>query len=232
MTLSMPASGETDADVIERLLRARHSCRGFKSDQVPQELIERMFVIAQRTASWCNSQPWKVIVTRGAETDSFRDAVFAQATTHEPTPDIPYPAEYRDVYLERRRECGFQLYHSVGVERGDKAGGMKQTLQNFRLFGAPHVAIIHTEKVLGPYGAVDCGGFVANLLMAAEALGLGAIAQAAIASQAAFVHKYFNIPADRDIVCAVSFGYEDKAHPTNSFRTSRADLKDVVDWRG
>lgn len=232
MPLSKPAATETDANVLERLLRARHSCRGFKADQLPDALIERMFAIAQRTASWCNSQPWKVVVTRGAETERFRQALMAHAAAHAPTPDIPYPGEYRGVYLERRRECGFQLYDSVGVPKGDKAGGMKQVFENFRLFGAPHVAIIHSDKALGPYGAVDCGAYVANLLTAAEALGLGAIAQAAVASQGALLHDHFGIPDDRQIVCGVSFGYEDKSHPANAFRTSRADLADVIDWVG
>lgn len=230
--LPQAAPSHPDADVFERLLRARHSCRGFRPDPVPRALIERLFAIAQRTASWCNSQPWKVIVTRGAETERFRQALMAHAASHAPTPDIPYPGEYRGVYLDRRRECGFQLYDSVGVPKGDKAGGMKQVFENFRLFGAPHVAIVHSEKALGPYGAVDCGAYVANLLTAAQALGLGAIAQAAVASQGALLHEHFGIGDDRQIVCGVSFGYEDESHPANGFRTSRADLKDVIDWAG
>lgn len=232
MAMPQAAPSHPDADAFERLLRARHSCRAFRPDPVPRALIERMFAIAQRTASWCNSQPWKVVVTHGAETERFRQALMAHAQTHAPTPDIPYPGEYRGVYLDRRRECGFQLYDSVGVPKGDKAGGMKQVFENFRLFGAPHVAIVHSEKALGPYGAVDCGAYVANLLTAAEALGLGAIAQAAVASQGALLHEHFGIGDDRQIVCGVSFGYEDESHPANGFRTSRADLKDVIDWAG
>jgi hypothetical protein len=30
------------------------------------------------------------------------------------------------------------------------------------------------------------------------------------------------------MVCAVSFGYEDTAHPANSYRTSRAPLEQAV----
>jgi len=36
------------------------------------------------------------------------------------------------------------------------------------------------------------------------------------------------IPADRLVVCGISFGYEDKAHPANGFRTERAALAEVV----
>lgn len=73
---------------------------------------------------------------------------------------------------------------------------------------------------------------VANLLTAAEALGLGAIAQAAVASQGALLHDHFGIPDDRQIVCGVSFGYEDKSYPPTPSARSRADLKDVIDWVG
>jgi nitroreductase len=29
----------------------------------------------------------------------------------------------------------------------------------------------------------------------------------------------------------ISFGYEDEAHPANGFRTGRAPLEEVVEWR-
>ena len=75
---------------------------------------------------------------------------------------------------------------------------------------------------------MDCGGYVANLLNAAEALGLGAIAQAAIGMYADTVRDELGIPTDRSIVCGVSFGYTDPEHPANAFRTERADVSDVV----
>ncbi|MEK9641783.1 MAG: nitroreductase, partial [Paracoccaceae bacterium] len=31
-------------------------------------------------------------------------------------------------------------------------------------------------------------------------------------------------------LCAISFGYEDKEHPANQFRTTRAELDEVVAW--
>jgi hypothetical protein len=36
------------------------------------------------------------------------------------------------------------------------------------------VAIIHTDEPLG-YGAIDCGAYVSNFMLAAQALGLGTI---------------------------------------------------------
>ena len=55
-----------DAAVLSRLLASRYSCRAYKPEPVPHDLIEQMLLIAQNTASWCNSQPWQTIVTEVA----------------------------------------------------------------------------------------------------------------------------------------------------------------------
>src|SRR5712691_7774237 len=220
-----------DAAVLQRLLDRRYSCRAFRPDPVPQATIENLLALAQRTASWCNSQPWQVIVTRGAGTERFRDAIHAYAAAHaDGTPDFPFPREYRGVYLARRRESGFQLYDAVGVPRGDRAAYARQMLENFRLFGAPHVAIITTDEALGVYGAIDCGGYVANFLLAAEAHALAAIPQAALAHHAPFVRAHFGLPGDRRMVCGISFGFAERAHPANSYRTTRAAVADAVSF--
>jgi nitroreductase len=217
-----------DMDVLERLLRGRHSCRSFLDRPVPEELIARMLQYAQLTASWCNTQPWQVEVTRGQATKAFRSAYLAELTAGEPTPDLPFPVEYVGVYQQRRRECGMKLYTSVGIDRADLAARDRQARRNFEFFDAPHVLIVTTDAGLGAYGAVDCGAYVAQLLLAAQALGLGAIAQAALASHSPFVRKHFGLDDRRIVVCGLSFGYADAQHPANRFRTSRAEVTEAV----
>ena len=219
-----------DSEALERLLAARHSCRGFRPDPVPRDIIERMLSLAQRTASWCNAQPWRVSITEGAATDRFRAALLGHVAANPAKPDIAFPREYRGVHLARRRECGFQLYESVGIARGDRDASARQTLENFRLFGAPHVAIVTTDEALGVYGAVDCGAYVGNFMLAAQSLGVATIAQAALAAYSQFIREFLALPAERQIVCGISFGYEDANHPANKFRTSRAPLSEAVTW--
>ena len=220
-------------EVLEQLLASRYSCRAFKPEPVPRKVIERLVTAAQRTASWCNSQPWQLVITSGAETKKFRDVMYAAATSGEPeAPDFPWPREYKGVYLERRRESGFQLYNTLGIPRGDKAAYAKQALENYNFFGAPHVAIITTAEELGIYGAVDCGLYVDTFMLAAQALGLGTIAQAALARRSDVVRKYFKLGDDRRVVCGISFGYPDHDHIVNSYRTSRATLGDAVKFVG
>jgi nitroreductase len=220
-----------DHQVLDRLLSQRYSCRAFLPDAVPRESIEQILRTAQRTASWNNVQSWGVHLVTGAGTDRFRRALSAHAASGaEHRRDIPGPREYAGIYLERRRACGFGLYAAVGVERGDKAGYIRQTSRNFVFFDAPHVAVVTCEEALGPYSAVDTGGYVANFMTAAQSLGVATIAQGALGEFADFIHAYLGIPDTRQIVCGISFGYPDPDHPANSFRTDRAELDEVVTW--
>ena len=161
--------------VLEELLNERYSVRAFLPQEVPRETIEHILTVSQRTASWCNSQPWQVLIARG-----------------------------------------------------DKMAYAKQALENYNFFGAPHVAIIHTDEPLGIYGAVDCGAYVGNFMLAAQALGLGTIPQAALARHSGLIRRHFNLASDRKVVCGISFGYADHAAKVNSYRTSRASVADTV----
>lgn len=219
------------AELLKHLLAVRVSHRAFTPEPVPQTTIEEILRTAQLTASWCNSQPWQITVTSGAGTDRLREALGAAIRSGQvETPDIPFPREYRGVYRDRRRESGFQLYTALGIERGDRERQREQSQQNFAFFGAPHVAIIHTDEALGPYGAVDCGGYVNNFLLAATAHGVGSVAQAALAMYPSVLRRELGLGDDRTIVCGISFGYPDLDHPTNRYRTARAPIDQVVEW--
>ena len=215
--------------VIEEVMAERFSCRAFLPQAIARPTIERILNAAQKTASWCNSQPWRLEITSGAATTKFRDVMSAAASSGQPmSGDFPFPREYRGVYLERRRESGFQLYNAVGIAKGDKAGYAQQALQNFSFFGAPHVAIVHTDEALGVYGAIDCGGYVTSFMLAAQALGVATVPQAALAFHSELVRKHFGLPDDRRVVCGISFGYPDRDHKANSYRTTRAGIADTV----
>jgi len=215
---------------FEDLLAARYSCRAFLPRAVERPTIERILDIAQRTPSWCNAQPWQAHITCGAATERFRAGLFAHAKANKAEPEYPFPREYRGVYLERRRECGFQLYEAVGVARGDREASGRQGMENYRLFGAPHAMMVTTDEALGVYGVLDCGAWVNNFMLAARSLGVASIAQAALAAQPKFMREFFGIGEDRRIVCGMSFGYEDPQHPANRFRTRRAARAEVARW--
>ena len=215
---------------FEHLLERRYSCRGFLSRPLERATIERILEVAQRTPSWCNAQPWQVHITAGAATERFRAMLLAYVQSHKATPEFEFPREYRGVYLERRRECGFQLYDAVGVAKGDRAASARQGMENYRLFGAPHALVVTTDEALGVYGVLDCGAWVNNFMLAASAAGVACIAQAALAAHPKPLRDFFGIGEDRRIVCGMSFGYADAQHPANKFRTRRANKEEVASW--
>lgn len=220
------------AETLDALLTSRHSCRAYRPDPVPDQIIEQILTTAQRVPSWCNAQPWNVILTRPVETDRLRDAFYAHAQANAHDSDIAFPASYKGAYKDRRRACGFALYDAVGIEKGDRAASAQQMMENFRFFGAPHVALITSEAALGPYGLLDCGAYVTAFTLAAQAQGVASIPQAALAGFSPFLRDWFDISEHRHIVCGISFGYADANHPANAFRTDRAPLDQVVTFKG
>jgi nitroreductase len=132
--------------ILNNVLQERYSCRGFLSDCVPHATIERILVAAQRTASWCNAQPWQIAILTGAATIRIREKPLEHVQHVRSQPDLAWPLEYHGAYQERRRECGLQLYGAVGIARGDTRAAEQQRLENFRFFGAPHVAIVTTDR--------------------------------------------------------------------------------------
>jgi nitroreductase len=227
--MNSSAEPQQPTAVLAALLNDRYSCRAYRADAVPRATIDTILSLAQRTASWCNSQAWQVFVASAAATERLRAELLEYIRSHPVHPDFPWPA-YQGVYLERRRECGLQLYKATGVVRGDAEAAERQRMENFRFFGAPHVALVTTDESLGIYGAIDCGAYVSNFALAARAMGVGCIAQAALAAHPDFWRERLALTPDRKVVCGISFGFEDPAHPANSFRTSRAPVAQAAKW--
>ena len=217
---------DTDFVALDRVLAGRRSCRGFTDQQVPREIIERLLTAAQRTASWCNTQPWQVVITSGAATDRLREGMLTRPDGV--GSDFDFPTGYSGVLADRRREVGWQLYEAVGVERGDREASGREMMRNFAFFDAPHLAVISAPRELGTYGAIDCGLYVNSFLLAAEALGLATCAQAAVAGRSPLLREWFDLGDDRAVVCGISFGYADPDHPSAAFTSHRAPIGDAV----
>ena len=216
---------------FKNVVRQRYSARLFRPDPVPDDTLREVLELAQQTPSWCNCQPWQVVITRGDATERFRRALYAHARSGaQPQPDFAFPAAYLGVYRDRRKVCGVQLYQSLSIGKEDRQAAAEQSLENFRFFGAPHVAIVTTDQALGVYGALDCALYVQTFLLAARNAGVDSIAQAALASYPHFIREFFGISAERQVICGISFGYADGTHAIHSYRTERASVDAVVSF--
>jgi len=214
---------------IDEAIRSRYSARRYMNKVVPHDTILHILELAQQSPSWCNTQPWQVTLLSGNALERFRAALFDHARGGlQGVPDFPFPQAYLGAYRDRRKVCGVQLYEALGIGKNDRKASTDQALENFRMFGAPHVAIVTTDEALGVYGAIDCGVYVATFMYAAKSLGVDTIAQAALASYPDFMRRFFGLTPDRKIVCGISFGYADEEHPIHSYRTERAAVGDAV----
>ncbi len=216
---------------LEQLLHERISIRKFKAQPVPRTIIERILRMAQRTPSWCNIQPWQVALVSGDALSSLRERMWRHASTGaRPHPDFAFPPAYEGAHRDRRKVCGVQLYTALGIGKDDRAAAAQQSLQNFRMFDAPHLALIMVDDYLGFYGAFDCGLYVMNFMLAAQSMGVGTIAQAALASYPDLIREQLGLLPTRKLICGISFGYAEREHAIHGYRTERADIAEGVQF--
>ena len=213
---------------LNNLLDQRYSCRAFLNKAVPKSTILKILSCAQKVPSWCNAQPWEVSIVSEDKLESLKKLTTKAGLDRLHKPDIKFPLAYEGVYKQRRRECAEQLYGSIGINISDRDASFKQTLKNYEFFDAPCVVIITSPKNLGSYGLLDCGAFITALTLAATAIGIASIPQAAIAGVAPVVREFLGLSSTRDIVCAVSLGYPDVNNPVNKFRTTRANEQYLI----
>lgn len=223
-------SKSTAQITLNDLTAARFTCRAYQHKALDVELIRTIVDLASRSASWCNVQPWQLVITETLEsTERFRQALMERvASQAKAVSDFPFPINYEGVYGERRRGAGIALYSALGIGRKDVERADEQARRNFSLFDAPHVAIVTVPTDLGPYALVDVGGFISSFLLAAQAYGVATTPQGALAKHASFVREYFDIPETQQMVCGISFGFADFDNPANQFRTTRARIDEIM----
>ena len=217
---------------LTELLASRRSARGYLPEPVPEAVLRTLFGAAQRAASWCNVQPWRVAVTGGAATRELSAALVAAAKRGFPQPDLPFPLDYPEPYLAHRRACGGALYTAMGIARDDKASRYVAWLRNYDFFGAPHVAIVAADKRLFPYALIDVGVWLGTLLAQATAMGLDTCPMAAVAAYPAPIRRLLPVADTDAILFGLAIGHADPAAPANACRTTRDPVDSNVAFIG
>jgi nitroreductase len=214
---------------VQKALEGRFSCRKFAETPLPRTVINDLLKTVQKTASWCNTQPWSIDVISGESLKRLSDSLIQSASRGDvPNPDFDFPEQYSGVFRERRKVCGLQLYDSVGIQKGEVEKTKEQSLENFNFFSAPHALFISTPKELGLYGALDCGLYISSFMLLAQDLGINTIAQAAVASYPDVIRQHVQIDINRYLLCGISFGYGEESHPVNRYRTERESIENVA----
>lgn len=225
-------AGSTPQDVatLQDVAARRRSVRGFLSTPVPDAVLQSVLATAQRAPSWCNIQPWRIVLTRPDATAALGQRLQAAAQLAGDQSEVPFITEYPEPYKQHRRACGLALYQAMAIARDDVAGRADAWLRNFRFFDAPHAMVVSCARALGPYAYVDVGVWLGYLLMAAQAAGLGTCPLASVATQPQVLRETLQIPDDETILFGIAMGWPDDHAPANQCRTERAALADNVRW--
>jgi nitroreductase len=219
---------------VDAAITGRRSTRAYLDRPVPHDMLKRILATAARAPSGSNIQPWKVWVVEGVAKTRLTEALLRRVAAGDEGqwPYNYYPVKWRDPYLARRRACGFGLYNTLGIARGDTAAMKAQTAQNFTFFGAPVGLIFSIDRDMEIGSWLDYGMFLQSIMIAARAEGLETCAQAAFAPYHDTVETELKIPHDQLVFCGMSVGYADPAAQVNGFVTERIALDDFVTWVG
>ena len=226
-------------DVAETIEK-RKSIRAYKQQQVPRELIKEIIDTAVRSASWANSQPWEFVIAGGQTVEEIQKAceerVMTGATMN---PDIAAPPGFPDPYDSRRRDLGRKMFEVMGIGREDKEKRMQWGLLGFKLFGAPNVIYILTDRSFYHQDAgtnvwplFDCGLVAQNIMLLATMKGLGTIPEIQAVAYPDILRKILDIPDSKLIVLGIAIGYPDSDHPINKLRTEREAADKLTSWKG
>jgi nitroreductase len=217
---------------VEDAIAGRHSVRAYLPKPVARETIEKILTIAGRAPSGTNVQPWHVYVLQGAKRAQLSAELLQlhEAGTLGRREYNYYPEEWREPYLGRRRACGFGLYKTLGIPRGDTAAMKAQHGLNYNFFGAPVGLMFAIDSYLEKGSWLDTGMFLQSVMLAARGEGLETCPQAAFAYHPEPVKRAAGIPDWQTLVCGMALGYEDKSAPVNSFITEREPLGSFVNW--
>ena len=223
--LSTPA-----AEVFEAA-RTRRSIRAYKPDAIPAETLRDIVALGRYAPSGSNIQPWCVHVMTGDTLKRVGGAIQRAFLNDEPGHQRDYnyytdPIE--EPYLARRRACGWGLYGTLGIGRGDHEKSRAYRASNYVFFGAPAGLVLTIDRTLEIGSWFDYGMFAQTLMLAARARGLHTCAEASIASYPDIVRRELGITRDWTILCGMAMGYAEEAAVVNTFQPSRIALDDYA----
>ena len=215
---------------FDDVVLARRSLRAFLPQPVATNTLERVFELAQRAPSNCNTQPWLTHVASGSSLEALREELPRRFMNGEMSLDFPYDGVYQGAYKERQYGSAQALYDAVGIAREDKARRQEQFMRNFIFFDAPHVAFLFLPEPFGLREATDLGMYAQTLMLAMTAHGLGSCPQTALSFEADVIRELLGVDAGNKLLFGISFGHPDPQAPVNQCETDRAALADCVQF--
>lgn len=186
---------ENTKTVID-VIKHRRSIRRYKKDALPKETVEQLLDAARYAPTALGKQTCHFLVATDA-------AVLKEVAA----------------ILQGRLEFGLRwrpiLKWFVKSLRDPKVARIGERLReekrNIIFYDAPCVVFFATRKDES-YGEADCLLAAQNLMIAAEAMGIGSVmlGTALMANKLPQVRAFLKMPSDFQIRCVVALGYSDE----------------------
>jgi len=218
------------ADVFDAA-RTRRSIRAYTAQPVPKETLREIVAAGRHAPSGSNIQPWRAYVLTGATLKRLGDAITQAFMTDEPGHhrDYDYYTEpIEEPYLARRRQCGWGLYGTLGIAKGEHERSKAYRARNYSFFGAPAALVFTIDSNLEKGSWLDYGMFLQTIMLAARARGLHTCAEASIASYPEIVRRELGIEQGNTVICGMAMGYADPDDIINTFQPPRIGVEDFA----
>ena len=214
-------------DVFE-IMKQRKSVRKYLDKPVPRVDIEDLIRCAGSPPSAINLQPWEYVVTYGEEKDRLirrlkkvhaMKNVSCGPGTSTPLPEKIADRSRRVLKVMEPQIAKLNVPFNQFIEEGSCS-----------FYGAPVVIIVLMDKVFPKLRYLDVGLSVSYLLLAAEAKGLSTCPIGLVTEYGDDIKDVLNIPEEKEVLLAISLGYEDETAPENDFKTDREPLNEIMTW--
>jgi nitroreductase len=210
--------------------RTRRSIRAYKPDPVSMDTVREIVALGRHAPSGSNIQPWRVHAMIGATLKRVGTAIQQAFLAGDPGKrDYDYYTDpIEEPWLARRRQCGWGLYGTLGIGRGDHAKSKAYRARNYDFFGAPAGLVFTIDRKLERGSWLDYGMFLQTIMLAARARGLHTCPEAAIASYPDIVRRELGITGDWIVICGMAMGYADPGDVINTFQPPRIEVDEYA----
>ncbi len=174
----------------------RQSVSKVKPDPVPRELIEQVLAAAVQAPNHHRVRPWRFVVLEGEARNRLGEVMARSKQAREP--GVAEAA----LDVERARPLRAPVVIAVGVDRPSDP------------------KVVEIENVCAAAAAVE------NMLLAAHALGLGAMWRTGLAATDPAVKAFLGFAPDQHLIAFVYIGYPEFEQPPKE----RPSFEDRTTW--
>jgi nitroreductase len=212
-------------------IKTRRSVRAFKSDPVPNEILEGILKAAGKSPSYSNTQPWEVAVVSGEKKERLAGIIYEKAKSGiTPNPDLPSPMNWPPQLDGRTKEHYTKRLKVLRIEPEDEQRRQELHLLNFQFYKAPCVLFLFIDRRLSSWSIFDMGLFAQSIILAAHSFDLGSCIQASVTRYPDAVREFLGIPKTKLLVVAISIGFPNLDAQIMAYESSRIDRNDFVKW--